>query len=163
MNQKGFANVILVIIIVIFAGAAGYLVFNNQKVRISIPIATAQTPTSTPVTPAPAGDSSSTPEPNNYSSIVSLGQQFTLKKNQFIKTAGSGLEIGIIEFYNSPCPKDAQCFWSGIGIEFEYRFNGEVKKGMDLVRAFGYQTTIVKTDHETYANLVIEKILKGRK
>jgi len=132
MNQKRVVNIILVIIIIFFAGAVGYLVFNNQKA-------------SAPVT-------------TNNSLTVSLGQQFGLKKNQFVKIANTGLEIGIIEFYNSPCPKDAQCFWSGVGIEFEYHFNGEVQKGIDLVQVFGYQTTIVKTDNETYANLVVEKM-----
>ena len=155
MNQKGFANIILVIIIVVFVGAVGYLVFNNQKVLAPVPTPTSQTPSPTPT---PDGNSSSAPSPQNDLLTVSLGQQFTLKKNQFVKIASTGLEIGIIEFYNSPCPKDVQCFWSGVGIGFEYRFNGEVQKGIDLVQAFGYQTTIVKTDHETYANLVVEKM-----
>lgn len=145
MNQKGVANIILVVIIVVFAGAVGYIVLNNQKVSAPAP------------TPATNKDSNSTPVPQNGLLIVSLGQQFTLKKNQFVKIANTGLEIGVTEFYNSPCPKGVECFWSGIGIGFEYRFNGEVQKGIDLVQAFGYQITIVKTDYETYASLVVEK------
>lgn len=137
MQQKGFANIILVIIIVVFIGTAGFLVFNNQKV--SAPVPTPKSQTTVPTT-------------------VSLGQRFTLKKNQFVKIASTGLEIGIIEFYNSPCPKGAQCLWSGVGIGFEYRLNGEVKKGIDLVQAFGYQTTIVKTDHKTYADFIVGKM-----
>jgi len=144
MNKKGFANIILIIIIIVFAGAVGYLVFNNQRAPESVPTPKSQTPV---LTSTPDGDLLTVP----------LGQQFTLKKNQFVKIANTGLEIGIIEFYNSPCPKGVQCFWSGVGIGFEYRFNGEVQNGIDLVQAFGYQTTIVKTDHETYANLVVKK------
>jgi hypothetical protein len=154
-NQKGFTKIIIVLTVVVLVGAVGYLIFNKQKVSVPAPTATSQMPVPTPI---PNNVSSSTSEPKNDLLTVSLGQQFTLKKNQFAKIVNTGLEIGIIEFYNSPCPKNVQCFWSGVGVGFEYRFNGEVQKGIDLVQAFGYQTNIVKTDYETYANLVFEKI-----
>ena len=118
------------IIAVVLAGALGYVVLVKK--------------------PAP------TEQPNNDRVLVSLRQQLTLKKGQVAKIANTGLEIEITAFFNSPC--EGQCFWSGVGVEFEYRFNGEVQKGINLVQAFGYQTTIVNTDHETYANLVVEKM-----
>ena len=53
MNQKGFANIILIVLIVILIGSVGYFVF----VKKSEPVAQQPTPTSTPtsmVTPTPA-------------------------------------------------------------------------------------------------------------
>lgn len=141
MNQKGFANIVLIVLVVILVGTVGYLAF-NQKSSTSTP-----TPLPTPV-----------PGPKNNTVSISLGQQFTLKKAQVAKIADTGLGIEITAFYNSPCPAGVQCVWSGVGIGFEYRFNGQVQKGINLVQAFGYQTTIVKTDHETYANLVVEEM-----
>ena len=90
--------------------------------------------------------------------IVELGEEFILGKNQTAEIKDEGLKIKIIEFYNYECPPNAECIWSGIGIEFEYYYNGETKKGMNLVQAFGYQTNIIDTDYKTYANLSITKI-----
>lgn len=135
MSQKGLVKIILGIIIVILASTVGYLAITQGEIFPS---------------------SISGPKPKN--NTVSLGQQFTLKKGQTTKIANTDLEVGITEFYNSPCSKDVQCFWSGVGIGFEYHFNGEVQKGIDLVQAFGYQITTIKTDYETYANLIVEKM-----
>ena len=124
MNQKRFANIVFVVLVVILAGTVGC----------------------------------SAPVPENNTVSVSLGQHFTLKKWQVAKIANTGLEVEIVAFFNSPCPAGAQCFWSGVGVAIECRLNGQVQKGFDRVRAFGYQTTVVNTDHETYANLVVEKM-----
>lgn len=93
-------------------------------------------------------------EANNNMTVL-LGQPFTLGKDQIIKIANTGLEVKITDFYNSPC---VQCIWSGVGIGFEYHLNGLVQKGINLVQAFGYQTTVIKTDNKTYANLIVERI-----
>ena len=97
-------------------------------------------------------------KPKNNTVSVSLGQQFTLKKDQVAKIVDTSLEVEITAFYNSPCPTGVQCIWSGVGIGFEYRFNGQAQNGINLVQVFGYQTTIVGTNHETYANLIVEKM-----
>ncbi|OHA47266.1 MAG: hypothetical protein A3A80_03810 [Candidatus Terrybacteria bacterium RIFCSPLOWO2_01_FULL_44_24] len=89
---------------------------------------------------------------------VSLSEEFTLHKNEAVVIADTGLEVKITEFYNSPCPSGAQCIWSGIGIGFEYRFKSQVQKGVDLLQAFGYQITVIKTDYETYATLIVKKM-----
>ena len=136
-NQKGFANILLIILVVILSGMVGYLVL-NQKFTASSP--------------------KSVSDLKNNTLSVSLGQKFTLKKEQVAKIANTGLEVEIKAFYNNPCPDGSECFWSGIGIEFEYRLNGQIEKGVDLVKAFGYQTTIVETDNETYADLFVEKV-----
>lgn len=140
-EQKRVANTVFIVLVVILAGTVGYLAL-NQNDTVATPV-----PSSIPA-----------PAPKNNTVSVSLGQQFTLKKGQVAKIIDAGLEIEIIEFFNSPCPAEVQCVWSGVGIEFEYRFNGQAQKYINLVQVFGYQIAIVKTDHETYANLVIEKM-----
>jgi hypothetical protein len=90
--------------------------------------------------------------------VFSLGQPFTLGKNQIATISDTGLEIEITGFVNSPCPKGAQCFWSGQGINFTYRMKGKIESGINLMQAFGYQAVLGETDYETYANLIVEKI-----
>jgi len=99
---------------------------------------------------------STIPVPGDGVVLAALGQQFTLREGQIAKISSSGLEIKITRFYNSPCPADVQCIWSGVGIDLEYRLNGQIQKGIDLVQAFGYEITIVTTDHETYADLIVK-------
>lgn len=152
MNQKGFVNIAIIIGIVVIAGIAGYFVLSQRTTTSPIPTPTPTPPISTSTTPTPTTNSSSN------TIMVSLGKEFTLKKNQVAKIGSTGLEVKIAEFYNSPCPAGGQCFWSGVGIGFEYHFNGEVQKGINLVQAFGYQTKIVMTDHKTYATLSVEKM-----
>ena len=89
--------------------------------------------------------------------FVKLGEEFELKKGQGAGLLGTNFEIEILAFYNQPCPPNVKCIWSGIGIEFEYRYDGQVIKGINLVKAFGYETTVIKSDYESYAILKIMK------
>ncbi len=84
---------------------------------------------------------------------VDLGQEFELEKGQTARVAGTGLELTILKFINQPCPPGVRCFWSGMGIEFEYRYNGQMKRGINLAKAFGYTTRIIRSDYESYAIL----------
>lgn len=99
---------------------------------------------------------------NRAGEVVSLrvisGEAFTLRRGQTAILSGEGLRITILEFYNSPCPENVTCIWSGVGIGFQYTLNGQTRKGVNLVQAFGFQTTILDTDHETYARLKITRI-----
>jgi hypothetical protein len=87
--------------------------------------------------------------------FVKLEEEFVLGENQGAKLGGTGFAIKILRFFNSP--PDVECFWSGIGIQFEYRYESEVKSGINLVKAFGYRTTIVRSDYESHAVLRITK------
>jgi len=158
MNQKGFVNIAVIIGVIVLIGVAGYFIANRQTPLPEPTPSPAPSPNPTPSpTPSPNPTPSPTPAPEKNKSVsVLLGQQFTLGKGQIAKVSNTGLEIEITAFFNNPC--QGVCVWSGVGIGFEYRFNGEVQKGINLVQAFGYQTTIVKTDHETYANLIVEKM-----
>ena len=89
---------------------------------------------------------------------VNLDEEFTLHKNQSATLTHEDLTITITDFVYSPCPKGAECFWSGLGVVLEYDHNGEVQKGTNLSQAFGYQTTIVDSDYKTYAKLKITKM-----
>ncbi len=96
--------------------------------------------------------------PETYEDLsVSLGEEFTLHENQSAKIESEGYEVTITSFANSPCPEDVVCVWEGVGIAFEYTYDGEMKKGMNLTRAFGYETTIVDSDYETFAIVSITK------
>ncbi len=92
----------------------------------------------------------------DYSS-VRLGDEFMLKENQGVRLENTGFEVKILRFFNSPCPPHVECVWSGIGIEFEYRYEGQVKRGINLAKAFGYKTIIIRSDYESYAVLRIER------
>ncbi len=152
MNQKGFANIIVIVLVVILAGTAGYFAF-HKKSSISKPIVLP----APSLVPATTTSPTSLPGSKNNAILISLGKQFTLRKGQVAKIPNTGFEMEIIEFFNTPCPTGVACVWSGVGILFEYRLNGNVQKGVDLIEAFGFHTNVVKTDHETYANLVVEK------
>jgi len=91
-----------------------------------------------------------------YSS-VRLGDEFMLKENQGVRLKDTGFELKILRFFNSPCPPHVECVWSGVGIEFEYRYDGQVRRGINLAKAFGYKTIIVRSDYESYAVLRIER------
>lgn len=92
------------------------------------------------------------------SQIVSLDEEFKLQEGQSaVLTSDKDYRIKITGFINSGCPEGAQCIWSGIGIAFEHTYNGEVIKGINQFRAFGYRTTLLGTDYKTYAKLKIIK------
>ncbi len=158
-NQTGFASISLLILLAILGGTIGYFAFNPQNALPALAPSPESSiePSIAPLTatPSPVIRHSPTPSPAKSKIIsVSLDKPFTLKKGQIAQVTGSGIEIEITQFYNSPCPKGVQCFWSGVGLFIEYRLNGQVQKGMNLTEAFGYRTSILKTDHQTYADLV---------
>jgi len=81
MNQKGFANIILVVVIVILVGAVGYFAF----VKKSGPITQQPTPTPTQ-TKTPAPTPTPTPISENKNTFVNnpYGLEFTLPSGYFI-------------------------------------------------------------------------------
>lgn len=87
--------------------------------------------------------------------FIELGAEFTLHKNESAVVQNIGYKITVTNFFNSPCPDGSQCLWSGVGVTLKHSLKGEVKEGIDMTEAFGYKTTIIDTDHETYAKLRI--------
>jgi len=150
MNQKKFINIVIIIGIIVIAGIIGYFIL-SQLTTIS--------PATIPAPTPPASTSTTLISTTNSEPItitVSLGENFTLKKNQVAKIGNTGLEVKIVEFYNKAC--ESECIRSGAGIDFEYYFNNEIQKGINLVQAFGYQVKIVMTDYKIYATLSVDKI-----
>lgn len=88
--------------------------------------------------------------------LIELGAEFTLHKNESAVVQNVGYKITITNFFNSPCPDGAQCLWSGVGVALKHSLKGEVKEGIDMTEAFGYKTTIIDTDYETFAKLKIQ-------
>ena len=88
--------------------------------------------------------------------LVELGTEFTLHKNESAIVQNIGYKITITNFFNSPCPDGAQCLWSGVGIALKHSLKGEIKEGIDMIEAFGYNTTIIDTDYQTFAKLKIQ-------
>jgi hypothetical protein len=89
--------------------------------------------------------------------FVAVDEEFEIKKGERVEVSGTGFEVEVLRFFNQPCPPNARCIWSGIGIEFEYRYDGQAKRGINLMRAFGFRTAVIKSDYESYALLKITK------
>jgi hypothetical protein len=160
-NRKdGFVRLPIVIVLLLVLGGAFYFVFKTEpEVHVPISASASSTPlvSATPSVIVATSSEAVSPSTSDVVTIY-LDKPFLLKKNQVAKLTGSDFELEINNFYNSPCPKGAQCIWSGIGVGFEYRNDGQIKKGVNLAQAFGYETTILETDYKTYARLSVSKM-----
>ena len=92
---------------------------------------------------------------------VELGEDFRIAKGERAEVRETGFQLQILNFFNSPCPPNVKCFWSGVGIDFEYRHEGLTMKGVNLVEAFGYKVTVIASDYESYAVLKITRDPNG--
>ena len=95
--------------------------------------------------------------PADETLLVSLNEVFVLHKNQAAIVKEEDLQITIRDFMYAPCPEGVVCIWSGLGIVFEYRHKNEIKKGVNLTNAFGYEIDILETDYQTYATLKVSQ------
>lgn len=101
-------------------------------------------------------------EPEYKTKIISIDKIFELGEDEVAVLENQNFSVRISKFHNSPCPPDVNCVWSGVGLALVYNSKGEEKKGINLVKAFGYRMTIVETDHETFAKLKINEINGSR-
>jgi len=88
---------------------------------------------------------------------VSLNKEVILKQGVTVKIERENLEMKILKFIDSSCPPNVQCIWVGKAIVFEYKYNNEIKSGVNLVEAFGYKIDIIDTDYKTFAKLNVTK------
>jgi len=108
-NQKGFANIILVVVIVILAGAVGYFAF----VKKSEPVAQQPTPTSTqtntPVLPTPT-HSSPTPQPNTETPVVekNVTSQPAYLITAYSKNGKNYIDVDYVEWLHGEASIKAQ-------------------------------------------------------
>ena len=77
---------------------------------------------------------------------VPLGDPFTLVKGQSarIQDQNNTITVQIKEFVYSPCPKGANCFWSGLAVFYSFNLNG--KNYDSYVWNTPFILKIVKTD-----------------
>lgn len=85
---------------------------------------------------------------------VELGKQFRLKKGEIARIAGTKASLRIERFINSPCPKGAQCIWSGQSVVLELSIDGKVVR--DPGKDSPYDITPKDSDYVTYADIVID-------
>ena len=155
MKQKGFIHILVIIGIAVIAGLAGYFVLSQRTTPSpartlppTLPPSTSVTPTQTPIT-----DSESSRV------MVSLGEEFTLKKGETARVKDLNVFLKVKDFIYSPCPRGAQCLWSGLAVVYELTVDGIVY-GSSLdnpPRDAPYDVLVKKTDYKTYATFVINK------
>lgn len=76
---------------------------------------------------------------------VELGKEFRLKKGEIASLPDGKSTLKVTGFVNSPCPKGAQCVWSGLDVRYELR--------PDPSR---YEVSVKASDYRTYALLVVD-------
>jgi len=106
----------------------------------------------------------STTEPSSNVKIVSLGEEFTLKKGETARVEDLNVFLKVKDFIYSPCPKEVQCIWSGLAVVFELTVDGKVYGSLFdnsphnvPLHKSPYDVLVEKTDYKTYATFVINK------
>jgi hypothetical protein len=88
----------------------------------------------------------------------SFDREFTLKKGESITLGEDNVSIKLTGFINSPCPKGAQCIWSGLSVLYDIIVDGVTYTGSDRsVLDIPYVITIKDSDYESFAVFVISK------
>ena len=100
-----------------------------------------------------------TPKAEGEHTVVNIEQEFTLKKND---TAHFGENtLTLTDFVYSPCPKDANCFWSGLAVLFELVVDGKkytTSSYGNLPPEAPYRVIIKNSNYKTFATFVIQKL-----
>ena len=86
MNQKGFANIILIVVVVVLVGVVGYFAF----VKKSEPVAQKPSPTPTQVSNTAKPNSSQTPAPTPVTTTERLEEPFVFVGK---RTTGSNADL----------------------------------------------------------------------
>lgn len=86
---------------------------------------------------------------------VVLGKEFRLEKGQVARIGKSQAFLRITKFINSPCPKGAQCIWSGLAVMTELTVDGKIVP--PGAKDFPYDITGKDSDYTTYANFVVDE------
>jgi len=98
---------------------------------------------------------------------IQLGARFQIGVNQTafnlpdFDRKGS-LSLKVVEFYNNPCPSDAQCFWSGLDVYYEFTeisADGTVAiyTHPGNINDAHYQVSMVESDYKTKATFIVEQ------
>lgn len=90
---------------------------------------------------------------NTGTKYINLNEEVILKKSETAKIKDKNIYVTITGFVNSPCPKGAQCFWSGLAVLYDFYVDGKKVTNAESQ----YKVTIIKSNYKTYARLKIEK------
>ena len=83
--------------------------------------------------------------------VVNAGEKFTLKKNENAQLKDTDVVLTVTGFVYSPCPKDAQCIWSGLAVNQELTVNGKKVKPYDT----HHNVNLIDSDYKQYATYTI--------
>lgn len=86
---------------------------------------------------------------------VELGKEFRLRKGEVAAIAGTKATLRIVKFINSPCPKGAQCVWSGLAVITELSVDGKVVPENAKTRP--YDVLVKDSDYTTWALLLVDE------
>ncbi len=95
-------------------------------------------------------------EPRKAAAIdVPLGKEFRLAAGATARLPGGKAKLRIKRFVNSPCPKGAQCVWSGQDVIFELTVDG---KAVRLEKNDSpYEVTLKESDYRTFAVFIVDE------
>ncbi|MBI4348961.1 MAG: hypothetical protein HY553_19140 [Elusimicrobia bacterium] len=83
-----------------------------------------------------------------------LGKEFRLKQGESARLPGGRDFLRIEKFINSPCPKGAQCGWSGLAVVYELAVDGKVVRAGPEAK---YQVDVKESDYRSYAVFVVDE------
>ena len=79
------------------------------------------------------------------------GEKFTLKKGESAQLKNTNVVLTVLGFVNSPCPKNAQCIWSGLAVNHEFTIDGKKYKPYDT----HYNVALIESDYKNSATYTI--------
>ena len=83
-----------------------------------------------------------------------LGKPFRLRKGELARLVQGRVTLRITGFIKSPCPKGAQCMWSGLSVLYELTVDGKVQpRGQDSL----YDVTVREGDYRSFAVFVVKE------
>lgn len=85
---------------------------------------------------------------------VNLGEKFTLKKGESAQLKNTNVELKVIRFIYSPCPKDAMCVWSGLDVIHELTIDGKQYPPNKT----HYNINLIESDYKNHATYTITDV-----
>ena len=95
---------------------------------------------------------------------VNLNQEFSLVKNQSASIESENLKIKLLKITYQPCPKHVECFWSGLGVDFEVAKDGQIQNGTTAIESninnvyFGFEIDLASVQ-PTKASFKLKKVM----
>ncbi len=89
--------------------------------------------------------------------VVSKATPFTLKKGEKAYIASKQLTVELTDLADSRCPANVQCVWAGEAtLQIKFTRGTEILEGKNLLKAFGLELEVKKSDYKTEATFSIK-------